>query len=357
MCENPLQEIAAPLLEWYHINHRILPWRQDRDAYHVWVSEIMLQQTRVDAVVPYYERFIAQLPDIRALADCADDRLMKLWEGLGYYSRVRNMKKAARLICEQYGGIFPENVDEILRLPGIGAYTAGAIASIAFEQPVAAVDGNVLRVVTRLTEDGSDIADTGFRCQVTAALEDIYPRQECGDFTQSLMELGALVCIPNGLPKCTICPLQTLCGACKSGTQMQYPFRTKKAARRVEKKTILFLRYRNKIALRRRAKGGVLAGMWEFPNLDGYRTRKELSVWLAEHGIATRHIWMPVTVGNSKCEVKHIFTHIEWHMTYAVIDCADVTDENDFTWVTKEQLTDSIALPAAFRKVYGSALP
>ena len=224
-----LSQITEPLLAWYEKNARVLPWRENTDAYRVWVSEIMLQQTRVDTVIPYYERFLRRFPDVAALAAAPEQELLKMWEGLGYYSRVRNMQKAAQQICEKYNGIFPDEYEQLLSLPGIGAYTAGAVASIAWNKPYAAVDGNVLRVVTRLTADSREISDTKFKNEITAALQEIYPVDKCGIFTQSLMELGAVVCMPNGTPRCTECPLQSLCSACAAGTQPAYPVKKKKA--------------------------------------------------------------------------------------------------------------------------------
>lgn len=344
---------VVPLLAWYRANKRDLPWRRDKDAYHIWVSEIMLQQTRVEAVIPYYQRFMERCPDIASLAVCKDEELLKLWEGLGYYSRVKNMKKAAQIICKDHQGQFPKEFEKILKLPGIGAYTAGAIASIAFEQAAAAVDGNVLRVITRLTQDSRDIMDTKFRKEITTVLERIYPKQGRGDFTQSLMELGAVICVPNGVPKCKECPINFLCGAYRDQTQMQYPVKKKKATRKIQEKTVVVLWYEDKIALHKRGEGGILSGMWELPNIDGYRTFEELKQWLVNHGIVIRDVKKPE---NTKNEVKHIFTHIEWHMQYWIVSCEAVVEENNFTWVTQEQIKTQIALPTAFRKVYDRAL-
>jgi len=364
---NRLCNIVPPLLAWYRANKRDLPWRQDREAYHIWVSEIMLQQTRVEAVIPYYERFMARCPDVASLAVCDDAVLLKLWEGLGYYSRVKNMKKAAQMICSKNHGQFPQTYEEILKLPGVGAYTAGAVASIAFGQPVAAVDGNVLRVYTRLMQDSHDIMDTRFRGQVAEALTQIYPQQKCdrslfneraasacavracGDLTQSLMELGAVVCVPNGEPKCSICPLNQMCSAYQSGTQQQFPVKKKKAARKIQEKTVLLLEYQDKIALRKRGTEGLLSGMWELPNIDNHATMQEVCQWLEDEGIGIDKMIEP---NRAKKVVKHIFTHIEWHMTYWTVICASVAGKNSFTWVTKEQLTKEIALASAFRKVY-----
>lgn len=348
-----LEKIVAPLLDWYRENSRHLPWREDKAPYHVWVSEIMLQQTRVEAVIPYYERFMERFPTIASLASCEDEELFKTWEGLGYYSRVRNLKKAAQTICTHYQGSFPKQFEDILRLSGIGAYTAGAISSIAFEQARAAVDGNVLRVITRLTQDPQDITDAKFRSHVTEELEKIYPLKGRGDFTQSLMELGAVVCVPNGNPKCEECPLGFGCGAYQNNTQLEYPVKKKKATRKVEQKTVLILRYQNKIAIGKREGKGVLSGMWEFPNLEGNLTKQQVFAWLEEQKIAVINTDEMVC---GKQPLKHIFTHIEWHMTYWIVTCENINRDSGFKWVTTEQLENEIALPTAFKKVYEKSI-
>lgn len=359
MQENQLEQIVTPLLDWYHANRRELPWRENHDPYRVWVSEIMLQQTRVEAVLSYYERFMERFPTVSSLASCEDEELFKLWEGLGYYSRARNLKKAAQTICSQYQGQFPERFEDILALPGIGAYTAGAVSSIAFGQARSAVDGNVLRVITRLTENSQDITDAGFHRSVTEALEKIYPAQERGDFTQSLMELGAVVCLPNGAPKCEQCPLNSLCGALQSGTQMLYPVKKPKKARKIEELTVLLLYCKEnssgenqiKIAVRKRTQKGVLSGLWELPNLEGFFTETQLIKRLEETspalGLHNFHIV-------KKAQTRHIFTHIEWHMECMMVECgADKGNNAGLLWITPEQLKTEIALPTAFKKVCG----
>lgn len=342
-----LEKIVIPLLNWYYQNKRILPWRENQDPYRVWVSEIMLQQTRVEAVIPYYERFMERFPTIESLALCKEEVLFKLWEGLGYYSRAKNLKKAAQKIYAEYQGQFPDKFEDILNLPGIGSYTAGAVASIAFGQARAAVDGNVLRVITRLTEDGRDIMDAKFRKEMTEQLEKIYPPKECGDFTQSLMELGAVICVPNGAPKCEICPLGSLCGAFQNGTQVQYPVKKKKLARKIEKKTVLILQYKDCIAIKKRGKEGVLSEMWELPNFDGELTRQQLLQQLAEKNLAVKSL---CRLECAKQPIKHIFTHIEWHMACWIAECENTAHE--FVWVTRERLESEIALPTAFKKVF-----
>ena len=235
------EQLAENLVAWFRADHRDLPWRQDKEPYHVWLSEIMLQQTRAEAVKGYYARFLRELPTIEALARCEPDRLQKLWEGLGYYSRVRNLQKAAQMIVSRLGGEFPRTVDEIRKLPGVGAYTAGAIASICFELPAPAVDGNVLRVVSRVMADGACVSKQAVKDEYGARLAEIYPAGACGDFTQSLMELGATVCLPNGEPRCEACPVAGLCRARSEGTQRRYPVKEAKKPRRVEKLTVFRL--------------------------------------------------------------------------------------------------------------------
>ncbi len=336
-----LKKIVMPLLDWYAVNRRILPWRENTDPYRVWVSEIMLQQTRVDTVIPYYCRFLDRLPDIQSLAEVPEEELLKLWEGLGYYSRVRNMQKAARVIVETCGGVFPREYEKILALPGIGQYTAGAVSSIAFEQPIPAVDGNVMRVLSRITESGADIADPAVRKQMTAVLAEIYPVDRCGDFTQSLMELGAIVCLPNGAPLCAECPLQGLCRAFRDGKQQDYPVQTRKPARKKECKTVLLLRRGEEIAVRRRQEGRLLGGLWEFPCLDGKKTQQELLCWLEQAGLEAERLERAGTV-------RHVFTHVEWQMEAFFAPCSSTGE--GLCWVTPEQLDGQIALPTAFKK-------
>lgn len=343
MAENIIgfREIVTPLLEWYGRNARILPWRENTDPYRVWISEIMLQQTRVETVKPYFERFLKQLPTIADLAAAEEETLLKLWEGLGYYTRVRNLQKAAQVICKEHGGVFPEAYEEIAALPGIGPYTAGAISSISFEKPVPAVDGNVLRVATRLREDGRDLADPALKKQIAAELAAVYPPGRCGDFTQSLMELGALVCLPNGFPDCRACPLADLCGACRSGTQLSFPVQAKKKPRSRQEKTVFLLCFDDQIAVHKRAPGGLLGALWEFPNTEGFLTETEIAEWLESQRITADRI-------EKSAEKTHVFTHVEWHMASYLISCN--TKNERFLWVTRQELQSSITLPTAFKK-------
>lgn len=302
-----LAAIPKPLLEWYDRNKRILPWREAPTPYRVWVSEIMLQQTRVEAVKPYFERFMSVLPDVRALAEAEEELLLKLWEGLGYYNRVKNLQKAAIQLMEEYGGEMPDQYEELLKLTGIGSYTAGAIASIAYGRRVPAVDGNVLRVLARVRKDGRLITDGKVKAAVEKELAEAMPEDRPGDFNQAMMEIGACVCIPNGAPLCGRCPLNRLCMAHMDGTETEFPQKEAKKPRRIEEKTVLVIRDENRTAIRKRPAGGLLAGMYEFPMLEGCRTVEEITAYLAENGIRVLRV-QPLE------DAKHIFTHKEWHM-------------------------------------------
>lgn len=334
------RELAAPLLRWFEENKRDLPWRRDRDPYHVWLSEIMLQQTRVEAVIPYYERFLAACPTVADLAAADEQVYLKLWEGLGYYSRVRNLHKAACVICEQYGGAFPRDFEGLLSLPGVGDYTAGAVGSIAFGLCMPAVDGNVLRVTARLNDDHRPITDPKVKAAMRAQVQSVLPDDRPGDFNQAMMELGAVVCVPNGAPRCGDCPVRHLCEAADKGTALGLPVRAPKKARRIEERTVLVLRAGELVALRRRPDGGLLGGLWELPAYEGALEPDAVRARLAEDGFAVREVL-------SLRPAKHIFTHIEWHMTgyYVELDAP----REGLVWVRPDELRGSYALPSAFR--------
>ena len=274
--DSQLAAIVQPLLSWYDTHARVLPWREHPAPYRVWVSEIMLQQTRVEAVKPYFERFMTALPTIRDLAEAPEDVILKLWEGLGYYNRVRNMQKAARKLVAEYDGQMPADFDAILALPGIGSYTAGAIASIAFGLPYPAVDGNVLRVLSRIEKNYDDILKQSVKRRFEQEVKAVIPADRAGDFSQSLIELGAIVCVPNGAPKCGECPLAALCEAHKNGVETELPKKTPPKSRRIEDKTVLVLVSDNQAALRKRPAKGLLAGLYELPNLEGYLNSEQV---------------------------------------------------------------------------------
>ena len=335
-------QLPAVLLPWYEENKRNLPWREDREPYHIWLSEIMLQQTRVEAVKGYYSRFLAALPTINALANADDELLHKLWEGLGYYSRVRNLKKAAQTIVEQYGGVFPEDYNKVLKLSGIGAYTAGAICSICFGLPTPAVDGNVLRLVSRLTDDATPIDSPAFKKLVQEDLQAVYPAQ-AGAFTQALMELGATVCGPNRKPDCTNCPCKDICLANQRGTAEDLPVKTPKKERRREKRTVFILSCGDQLALQKREASGLLAGLWQFPNVSGQYSVNDALREVEKMGLRPKEILRVV-------ERKHIFTHVQWDMCGVYMEVAEPSGA--FAWLTGEQIRTKVALPTAFRQFW-----
>ena len=340
-----LYQMVSPLIEWYQQNKRVLPWRDIKDPYRIWISEIMLQQTRVEAVKPFYARFLKELPDVKSLAEASEDKLLKLWEGLGYYNRVRNMQKAARQIMDIHHGIFPETYEEIRSLTGIGNYTAGAIGSFAFGIPKPAVDGNVLRVISRITENYDDIMKASVRTQVEDALETVIPKEQAGDFNQGLIELGATVCVPNGAPKCEVCPVMHLCKAYSHGTQEELPVKSKAKARKIEAKTVLIFRDGETVAIRKRPSKGLLAGLYELPNVEGHLSAEEAVSYSQAIGLAPLHI-------KKLEEAKHIFSHVEWQMIGYVIrvDELEKSCTEEMLFIHPEEVEREYPIPAAFEK-------
>lgn len=378
-----LEQIVEPLQKWFYSHARVLPWREDPRPYYVWVSEIMLQQTRVEAVKGYFERFITALPDVKALAECPENQYLKLWEGLGYYNRVRNLNAAAIQIMEEYDGVIPDSYDELLKLKGIGHYTAGAIASIAYGKAVPAVDGNVLRVISRVTCDDSDIMKQSVRNHMEAKLFELMksynackaPQEQALEnaqrpdvlvpraFNQALMELGAMVCVPNGAPHCEECPWHIICEARKQNRIAEIPVKKKAKSRRIEDMTVLVIRDDDKVAVHKRGKKGLLAGLYELPNLPGHLEQEEILSYIKELG------YSPIRI-QPLAEAKHIFSHVEWNMTGYVISVeepgseanlvAEECDfkkknetvhrelENDFIFVDAEDAREQYAIPAAF---------
>lgn len=345
-----LKEAAGPLVEWFRENRRDLPWRRRMNAYRVWISEIMLQQTRVEAVKPYYERFLKELPDVKALAEVPEERLLKLWEGMGYYNRARNLKAAAVQIMEEFGGRFPDRYEEIRSLKGIGSYTAGAIVSFVYNIPKPAVDGNVFRVVTRLLADPDDITKASTRTKIEALLEEVIPRDAAGDFNQSLIELGAIVCLPNGEPKCAECPVRHLCRSFAEGTQMEYPVKKKAKERRIEKRTVFLFCDGGAVAIRKRKSTGLLAGMYEFPNVEGHLKRQEAIDYARSLGLA------PVRVKKLE-SAKHIFSHVEWHMTgYEIlVDELEKEMKDNVIFAGRDELEEKYPMPSAFETYLAAA--
>ena len=337
---NNLEKIAPPLVKWYQQNKRILPWRKEKNPYKIWISEIMLQQTRIEAVKEYYHRFMQELPTVNDLAGIEEERLLKLWQGLGYYNRARNLKKAAIIINEEYQGEMPSSYAELLKLPGIGEYTAGAIASIAYNEKVTAVDGNVLRVISRIIGSKKNVLEEATKREITTMLENIIP-EEAGDFNEGLMELGETICLPNQQPLCEKCPLKQHCYAYQNNLTLELPIREKEQKKNEEEKTVLiFKTTEGKIAIRKRPDKGLLAGMYEFPNKNKTFTKKEIEKVVGEYQLQANSV---KKIGTH----KHVFTHKIWKMkAYQV----EVQEENKaFVWVTLEQLKQAYPMPTAFQ--------
>lgn len=337
-----LEEIVVPLLEWYDKQKRTLPWRSRPTPYRVWVSEIMLQQTRVEAVKPYFARFMKALPTVKKLAACPEDELLKLWEGLGYYNRVRNMQKAAQILVKENKGELPAQFEELLKLPGIGKYTAGAISSIAFGIPVPAVDGNVLRVITRINADERDIGKDSVKQSIAGEIQEIIPMRRAGDFNQALIELGAIVCVPNGPAKCGECPVASLCKARKQDRISEFPKKAPKKVRTVEEKTVLLIKDGEKLAIAKRPSKGLLAGLYELPNIEGALTEDEVLETVRSYGLA------PLFIQRLE-DSKHIFTHREWHMRGYAIRVEELEQEPEgMLFVERETVEREYPIPSAF---------
>ena len=337
-----ISRLPEVLLPWFYENRRELPWRKDKEPYHIWLSEIMLQQTRVEAVKGYYLRFLEVLPDIASLASADDDLLHKLWEGLGYYSRVRNLKRAAVTIQQEHGGVFPKGYDAVRKLPGIGDYTAGAICSIAYDQKTPAVDGNVLRVFSRLTDDPTPIDTPAMKKKTAEALKNIYP-EKAGDFTQALMELGATVCGPNRKPDCENCPCRDFCKGYAKQTAERLPVKSPPKARKELDMTVFVLSCDGKYALQKREDRGLLAGLWQFPNAQGYMDVPAAVEYLMQNGVCVKDVLRQV-------ERKHIFTHIQWNMRGMYLEVTGQAEP--YVWLTATEIESQAALPTAFRQFW-----
>lgn len=336
-----LAGISKPLVDWYRSHERTFPWRTDPSPYRVWVSEIMLQQTRIEAALPYFERFMQTLPTVQSLAEASEDVLLKLWEGLGYYSRVRNLQKAAQQIMTVHGGQVPSKYDELIKLSGIGEYTAGAIASIAFGERVAAVDGNVLRVMARLLDEDGDVMQPTVRKRLAAIVGDLVPAEDPGGFNEGLMELGETICLPNTIPHCDRCPIRDFCAVGGTERAAQLPTRKQPKPRRVEQRTVKIVMAdgdKRQVLLHRRDNRGLLSGMWELPNV----LTEEDDGWLPQEWNATV-LYKKLSVSG-----KHIFSHIEWHLTGEVFFTEPFAPPKNYVWVSQDEL-EQYALPTAFR--------
>ncbi len=326
MEETLLKTAAPPLLAWFRANKRDLPWRHGRTPYSTLVAELMLQQTRVEAVKERYGEFLRRFPTAEALAAASEDEVLKMWEGLGYYSRARHLHQAAKIIAREG---FPQTWVGVRALPGVGDYTAGAICSIALGLNEPAVDGNVLRILARLYADPANIGETGTKKRFSALLKAAYP-PETGEFCEALMELGAIVCVPNGAPMCGACPWNGLCKAHLAGEEVRFPVRSEKRERRVEEIEVCVLKCGEKYALKKRGKG-LLAGLWEFPNFP----RSGGAEACARGTILARR------------EAKHIFTHVEWHMTGYLIEVKEECPQ--YVWATAKEIERNYAVPSAFK--------
>ena len=334
-----MNNLSTLLLAWYQENKRDLPWRRDQDPYHVWISEIMLQQTRIEAVIPYYERFMKRIPSIHDLAVISEDELLKLWEGLGYYNRARNLKKAAQMIEEEYHGIFPNHYDDILKLPGIGEYTASAIASICFSLATPTVDGNVMRLFTRLNEDSRNVDLASTKKQIREELVPLMPK-DTGSFNEAMMELGEVICIPNGDARCEICPLKSICKSYNHQSWQNYPIRSEKKKQKELFYTVFLYSYQGKFAICKREKEQLLKNMWQFPNVLGKMTLKEIRLYLEKEHIDYQSIRKSISH-------THVFTHQIWHMQAYLITLNNPID--GYLFETSKNMKEKYAIPTAFQ--------
>lgn len=329
------------IVNWYQENKRSLPWREAPTPYHVWISEIMLQQTRIEAVKNYYVRFITEIPDIETLANISEEKLLKLWEGLGYYTRARNLKKAAIKIMNDYQGIFPTAYVEILKLPGIGEYTASAISSICFKDPQVTIDGNVLRVYTRVNDDYRPINEAKTKKNIHDELLKIVPK-ESGDFNQGLMEIGETICLPNGTPKCEICPLKDICQARMNRTFYDLPVKSPKKEKSTEVYTILLYRYQDKYAIYKRTTESLLNNLWAFPTIYQISTIKKLKDYLNKENISYQTIQPGITN-------IHIFTHKKWKMNSYIIELKTIDNLENYQFMSVSEIKNTYCVPTAYK--------
>ena len=332
---------VSNILNWYYQNKRDLSWRKVNDPFYVWISEIMLQQTRIEAVIDYYERFLKEIPTVEVLANIEEEKLLKLWEGLGYYNRARNLKKSAQIIMKDYQGNFPNTYEELLTLPGIGEYTASAISSICFQEKKAVIDGNVLRIFTRFYNDNSNISQNSTKQKVKQELEKILPK-EAGDFNEALMEIGETICIPNGMPLCDICPLKNNCLAKKNQNYFDFPVKSEKKKKKELYYTVFIYRYQDQIAIRKRKEKTILNNLWEFPNEEEKFKIQDVKHYLQEQKISYRKIqkWI---------DSSHTFTHQVWHMTSYLIDLDDKLECSEYIFEKVDVIKEKYAIPSVFQ--------
>ena len=342
------------ILPWFYQNKRDLPFRHSKDPYQIWISEIMAQQTQIDTLIPYYERFIALFPTVKDLAEARESDVLKAWEGLGYYSRAKNLHKTAKMIHEEYADSFPSDFKTGLTLPGIGPYTGGAIYSIAFRQPVAAVDGNVLRVVCRYNNWPDDIGLNTTKKKVENWVLSAQPENAPGDFNESLMELGALICTPKN-PKCEQCPLKAHCESYRKKTVDEIPFKLKKTKQTVHLIAVALIRRRDRYCLVKRPEKGLLGGMWGFPMIEydsGNRAPEKALI---------TELFLPKAASEIRAEyigkTKHVFTHRIWEMNVYMVELQDDFDPDllnlpeQCIFETMPEIKKHYALPVAFSKI------
>lgn len=342
--------IAAALLNWFAVHQRDLPWRRSRDPYRIWVSEVMLQQTRVETVIPYYERWFERFPTLASLAAAQEEQVLKAWEGLGYYSRARNLQGAVREVVSRYGGEVPDDPAAISQLQGVGPYTAGAILSIAYNRSVAAVDGNVMRVLSRLFLIEEDIAKPSTRQAMEVLAQKLIPQGQAGAFNQALMELGALVCTPTS-PKCQICPVALDCRAMEEGAQARLPVKAKTKAPRPVEMVSAVVWHEGRVLVARRPQSGLLGGLWEFPSSE---RQVGLSREQSLHQSLSERLGLEIEVVTGLIQVRHVFSHLVWDLHVFLARPAAGKPipgwGDDLRWATPDELK-SLAFPVAFQKV------
>ncbi|AQY51431.1 DNA glycosylase [Listeria weihenstephanensis] len=335
------------LIDWYEKNKRVLPWRENTEPYRIWVSEIMLQQTKVDTVMPYFERFMTWFPTMQDFTEAPEERILKAWEGLGYYSRVRNLQAAMKTVVEEMDGVVPDNLTDILELKGVGPYTAGAVLSIAYERPEPAVDGNVMRVISRVLEIDDDIMKQKTRKKFEAALYELIDPEKPGEFNQGLMEIGALVCTPKK-PMCLVCPLQEFCEAHKAGEEELYPVKIKKTkVKKMYLSSAIVQTGADQFIIEQRPDTGLLANLWQFPTVEQSDNQEALKLaFLQKYGMELQIKPEPIT------HVKHIFSHLVWEVdVFAAQAITTQPVDLKLKTVTKEEM-GHLAFPVPYQKMW-----
>ncbi|MDP5275035.1 A/G-specific adenine glycosylase [Chengkuizengella axinellae] len=356
------------LLSWFRENKRDLPWRKNKNPYHIWISEIMLQQTRVDTVIPYFENFIDKFPTIEALANAPEEDVLKAWEGLGYYSRARNLHSAVKEVKASYGSVVPDNPKDISSLKGVGPYTAGAVLSIAYDKPEPAVDGNVMRVLSRYFLIEEDITKVSTRTAMEKIIREIIPSDAASDFNQGLMELGALVCTPKS-PKCTTCPVMEHCDARLQGKEEALPIKKKAKPPKLEQRLVAFIEgtgtNEGKILIRQRPGKGLLAGMWELPH---YLTENPLKDWMGSEELNEDFVIDQYALetgtelgsGQWMLDINHVFSHILWDMkvyqfteSHSLIEkeAIQLSSEYRYAWISLDEV-DEYVFPNVFLRIF-----